>query len=168
MAQSGAAVGYLSPAYTNAFLAPSSSPAKANKLPVASLRNAATRTDLVPTFQNAALAAGTVAAPTTLVRARVQTNWVPIVSNPTLGYPISGTSEIILSQCYANPSATSSIVNFLNTHYHSNAALIHGYGFDVVPATFLSEIGNDFLSDTHGFRLNIGNAVVCTGPVQGR
>ncbi|CAB3772454.1 substrate-binding domain-containing protein [Paraburkholderia humisilvae] len=162
LAQSGAAIGYLSPDYTNKFLAPSSTTAQQNNLSVASLRLAGTTTDVLPTFANASLAVGTVAAPTTLVRARVQTNWVPAASNPTAGYPISGTSQIIVSQCYADSTAASAVVNFLKTHYNSNAALLNGNGFATVPSSYLTAIGADFLSNTSGFNLDIGNTSVCT------
>jgi phosphate transport system substrate-binding protein len=98
----------------------------------------------------------------------VQTNWVPAAANPTTGYPVSGTSEIIVSQCYADATAASSLVSFLKTHYNSNAAILDGNGFAVVPPSFVTEIGNDFLSNANSFNLDIGNTSVCTGTVTGR
>jgi phosphate transport system substrate-binding protein len=44
------AISYLSPAWTNTFLAPSSAPAAVNQFEVASLRNFTTNTDIAPTF----------------------------------------------------------------------------------------------------------------------
>ncbi|MGK8779942.1 substrate-binding domain-containing protein [Burkholderia cenocepacia] len=167
-----AAIAYLSPDYTNTFLAPSSSPAQTNNLSVASLRNTATGTDVTPTYQNATAAIGTVAAPSTKLLAKTPTNWVPNASNPTTGYPISGTSQIILSQCYANhgnsPTVAASVVDFLKLHYNSNAAILHGNGFDSVPASFATAINNDFLSNASTWNLDIGNATVCSGTVTGR
>nr|WP_175801240.1 substrate-binding domain-containing protein [Burkholderia anthina] len=167
-----AAIAYLSPDYTNTFLAPSSSPAQTNNLSVASLRNAATGTDVTPTYQNATAAVGTVTAPGTKALAKVPTNWVPNASNPTTGYPISGTSQIIVSQCYANhsnsPTVAASVVDFLKLHYNSNAAILHGNGFDSVPSSFATAINNDFLSNASTWNLDIGNATVCSGTVTGR
>ncbi|WP_114814335.1 substrate-binding domain-containing protein [Paraburkholderia kururiensis] len=171
LALSGAGVGYLSPDYTNTFLAPSSSPAKTNNLSVASLRNDFTGTDIVPTYQNATTAIGTAKAPSAQLTAKNPANWVPAVSNPTTGYPIAGTSQIIVSQCYANPGSNSpspaaAVVDFLTQHYSSsNAATLHGNGFDSVPSGFLTAINNDFLSNASTWNLNIGNTTGCSGKV---
>ncbi|WP_408463668.1 substrate-binding domain-containing protein [Paraburkholderia fungorum] len=166
-----AGVGYLSPDYTNSFLATSTSaPAATNALAVASLFNTSTGADVVPTYQNATLALGTVALPS---NPAVQTQWVPNSANPSTGYPISGTSQIIVSQCYANhsnsPTVNASVVDFLNLHYNnaSNAAILHGNGFDTVPTNYASAITTDFLTTVKGQTLNIGNASVC-GAVAGR
>ncbi|WP_175834686.1 substrate-binding domain-containing protein [Burkholderia anthina] len=167
-----AAIAYLGPAHTNTFLAPSSSPAQINNLSVASLRNATTNTDVTPTYQNATAAIGIVAPPATKLLAKMPTKWVPNASNPTTGYPISGTSQIILSQCYANhgnsPTVAASVVDFLKLHYNSNASLLHGYGFDSIPLHFVTPINNDFLSNASTWNLDIGNATVCSGTVTGR
>ncbi|MDQ7979713.1 substrate-binding domain-containing protein [Paraburkholderia sp. SARCC-3016] len=164
-----AAVGYLSPDWTNTSLAPSSASAAANQLAVASLRNASTNTDVIPTFANATAAVGTAGAPTVLTASNPAA-WVPNASNPTTGYPISGTSQIIVSQCYANhgntPSVTASVVDFLTQHYSaSNATLLHNNGFDSVPSGFLTAITNDFLTSTN--TLGIGNSTKC-GAIAGR
>ncbi|CAB3643650.1 Alkaline phosphatase L [Paraburkholderia sediminicola] len=165
-----AGVGYVSPDYTNSFLATSTSaPAATNALAVASLRNTSTGADVVPTYQNATLALGTVALPS---NPAVQTQWVPNSANPSVGYPISGTSQIIVSQCYANhsnsPTVNASVVDFLNLHYNnaSNAAILHGNGFDTVPSSYASAITTDFLTGTRA-NLNIGNSTIC-GAVAGR
>ncbi|MBN3791986.1 substrate-binding domain-containing protein [Burkholderia sp. Ac-20353] len=162
-----AAIAYLSPDYTNTFLAPSSSPAQTNNLSVASLRNTTTGKDITPTYQNATTAVGTVALP---ANPADPTQWVPNASNPTVGYPISGTSQIIVSQCYANhgntPSVAASVVDFLTLHYNSNASILHGNGFDSVPSNYATAISSDFLTGTRA-NLNIGNTTVC-GSLAGR
>ncbi|HEY3598580.1 MAG TPA: substrate-binding domain-containing protein [Paraburkholderia sp.] len=167
---STAAVSYLSPDFTNTFLAPSSTPAQINQLRVASLRNPSTNADVVPTFGNATLAIGTVKLPTP-TNAADQSQWVPNASNPAVGYPISGTSQIILSQCYANtgstPTVTAAVVDFLNLHYNSNAGILNGNGFDVVPSALKNLIVTDFLTAGRTNTLNIGNTAVC-GKVAGR
>ncbi|CAB3748144.1 substrate-binding domain-containing protein [Paraburkholderia solisilvae] len=167
------AIGYLSPAWTNTSLAPSSASAAANQLAVASLRNSSTGIDVVPTFVNAATAVGTVLPPTAIT-ARNPANWVPNASNPTTGYPISGTSQIIVSQCYANhsnsPTVAASVVDFLNLHYASNGAILNGNGFATVPSAFATAITSTFLTaPLRGSTntLNIGNTTVC-GAIAGR
>lgn len=172
-----AAVAYLSPDYTNTFLAPSSSSAS-SQLQLASLLNAKDGKYYAPTAGNATTALGTIAPPSTKNLASNQANWVPNAGNPASGYPVSGTSQIILSQCYASPAVTTAVVDYLNGHYNnaSYAAIVHGNGFDTVPSTvapgatqsYQTAITNDFLSNTSGFNLNIGNTSVCTGAVTGR
>jgi phosphate transport system substrate-binding protein len=161
-------VAYISPDYTNTFLAPQSSSAAVN-LSVASLVNSSIANsplgtaDVAPTYQQADKALLATATPPASSRtAAVQTNWVPNSANPTTGYPVSGTSQIILSECYASSSVASSLVNFLNDHY-SNAtytSVVNGNGFDV-PTAYVSAITADFLSNTSGFNLNI-NGSECT------
>ncbi|WP_257146339.1 substrate-binding domain-containing protein [Burkholderia sp. JKS000303] len=171
LALAGAGISYLSPAYTNTFLAPSSAPAQINNLSVASLRNATTNQDVAPTYRNATVALGTVTVPTG-ANAADPRQWVPQASNPTTGYPVSGTSQIILSQCYANtgssPSVAASVVDFLNLHYFSNAAIIHGNGFDTVPSVFSTAIKADFLTPGSGLNIKTGGAVGPCRPYAGR
>ncbi|KVD28347.1 substrate-binding domain-containing protein [Burkholderia ubonensis] len=167
------AVAYLSPDYTNTFLAPSSTvvtAAGALQLPVASLVNAKNGAYYAPTYANASTALGTVTPPTTKLLASNPANWVPNAGNPAAGYPVSGTSQIILSQCYANASVKSAVQDFLNKHYTNAgfASIVHGNGFDTVPSNYQTAISNDFLSNASGFNLDIGNASVCTGTVTGR
>ncbi|OXI82193.1 phosphate ABC transporter substrate-binding protein [Burkholderia sp. AU33423] len=168
----GAAVAYLSPDYTNTFLAPSSTvvtPAGALQLPVASLVNAKNSTYYAPTYANATTALGSVAAPSKLT-ANNPAAWVPAAGNPVSGYPVSGTSQIILSQCYKDSTVKTAVHDFLNSHYTnaSFASIVHGNGFDTVPSNFQTAISADFLSNTSGLNLDIGNTSVCTGTVVGR
>ncbi|RQS14686.1 phosphate ABC transporter substrate-binding protein [Burkholderia sp. Bp9002] len=161
-----AAVAYLSPDYTNTFLAPSSSvvtAAGALQLPVASLVNARNGAYYAPTYASATTALGTVTPPSSATAASDPTQWVPNAGNPSAGYPVSGTSQIILSQCYANASVTSAVQSFLNSHYTnaSFASIVHGNGFDTVPSNFRTAIVADFLSNTSGYGLDIGNASNC-------
>ncbi|WP_434115629.1 substrate-binding domain-containing protein [Paraburkholderia caffeinilytica] len=170
-----AAVAYLSPDYTNTFLAPSSTvvtPTGALQLAVASLVNT-NQTPAVyyaPTYANATTALGSVAPPSTKLTASNPANWVPAAGNPASGYPVSGTSQIILSQCYAASTVKTAVHDFLNDHYTnaSFASIVHGNGFDTVPSTYQTAISNDFLSNASTFNLDIGNTSVCTGTVTGR
>lgn len=167
-----AAVAYLSPDYTNTFLAPLSTvvtSASAFQLPVASLVNATNGTYYAPTYANASTALGSVTPPTG-ARASNPANWVPAAGNPASGYPVSGTSQIILSQCYKDAAVKTAVHDFLNSHYTtaSFASVVHGNGFDTVPSNYQTEISNDFLSNVNANNLDIGNTSVCTGTVVGR
>jgi phosphate transport system substrate-binding protein len=150
------AIAYLSPDWTNTFLAPSSSSASVD-LSVASLRNTTLNADIAPTYQQATAALGTVSAPSTQATAADPTQWVPNAANPTTGYPVSGTSQILLSQCYATSPQTTTVLNFLNAHYTvaANASIINGNGFATVPAAYETAIDNDFLTNESGYNLNI-------------
>ncbi|VWC44355.1 phosphate ABC transporter substrate-binding protein [Burkholderia lata] len=175
LAATGPAVAYLSPDYTNTFLAPQStvvnpSGTTATQLQVASLVNATNGVYYAPNYTNASQALGSVAPPATRIQAANQANWVPNAGTPASGYPVSGTSQIILSQCYADPNVKSAVHDFLNAHYTnaSFASIVHGNGFDTVPSNYQTAISNDFLSNASAFNLDIGNASVCTGTVTGR
>lgn len=163
-----AAIAYLSPDYTNTFLAPSSTVVTSSgalQLPLASLVNANNNTYYAPTYANATTALGTINAPSTKATASDPTQWVPNAANPTAGYPVAGTSQIILSQCYASSSVATAVHDFLNSHYTSAsfASIVHGNGFDTVPSNFQSAISNDFLSNASGWALNINNTASCAG-----
>lgn len=168
-----AAVAYLSPDYTNTFLASQSSVVTSSgalQLPIASLYNSSNSTYYAPTYANATTALGTISAPSTQSTAADPTQWVPVsgsaytaLANPSAGYPVSGTSQIILSQCYANPTVASNVQSFLNNHYTnaSYASVVHGNGFDTVPSSFKTAILADFLSNSSNYGLDINDASTC-------
>jgi phosphate transport system substrate-binding protein len=150
------AIGYLGPDWTNTFLAPSSSSASVD-LSVASLRNTTLNQDIAPTYEQAINALGTVSVPSTQATAADPTQWVPNAANPTTGYPISGTSQILLSQCYAKVPKAETVLNFLTAHYtgSANTSMINGNGFATVPSAYAIAIISDFLSNSSGYNLNI-------------
>ncbi|VWD50777.1 ABC-type phosphate transport system periplasmic component-like protein [Burkholderia lata] len=168
-----AAVAYLSPDYTNTFLASQSTVVTSSgalQLPIASLYNTKNGAYYAPTYANATTALGTISAPSTKAAASDPTQWVPVsgatytaLANPSAGYPVSGTSQIILSQCYADDTTASNVQSFLNNHYtnSSYASVVHGNGFDTVPSGFKTAISADFLSNTSGYGLDINNANSC-------
>ncbi|WP_174986823.1 substrate-binding domain-containing protein [Burkholderia lata] len=169
-----AAVAYLSPAYANTYLAPSSSIVTSSgvlQLPIASLYNSSISAYYAPTYANATTAIGTIAPPSNY-SAGDPTQWVPVsgsayaaLANPADGYPVSGTSQIILSQCYASAAVTLAVHDFLNYHYTnaSYASVIRGNGFDIVPSSLRTAISANFLSNSSTNFLDIGNPDVC-GP----
>ncbi|KAG8148902.1 substrate-binding domain-containing protein [Burkholderia catarinensis] len=173
LSSSGAAVAYLSPDDTNTFLAPLSTVAAASgaeQLQVASLVNTIDGKYYAPTYTNAAMALGTAAAPNNKIAASDPVAWVPNIGNPAAGYPVVGTSQIILSQCYKDPNVTKALHDFLNDHYTNTsfASIVHGNGFGTIPSNFQTAISSDFLSNTSGYNLDIGNTSVCAGTVTGR
>ncbi|HDR9550350.1 TPA: phosphate ABC transporter substrate-binding protein, partial [Burkholderia stabilis] len=141
------------------------------QLPIASLYNSMAMTYYAPTYANATRALGTISAPSTFSAAIDPTQWAPVsglayaaLANPASGYPVSGMSQIILSQCYADPTVMSNVQSFLNNHYTntSYASVVHGNGFDTVPSSFKSAILANFLSNTSGNNLDIGEAGTCS------
>ncbi|KVQ65977.1 phosphate ABC transporter substrate-binding protein, partial [Burkholderia territorii] len=168
-----AAIAYLSPAYTNTYIASQSAVVTSSgalQLPLASLYNTKANAYYAPTYANATTAIGTISAPSMQVTATDPTQWVPVsgsaytaLANPSAGYPVSGTSQIILSQCYADATVASNVQSFLNNHYTnaSYASVIHGNGFDNVPSGFKTAISADFLSNSSGYGLDINDASTC-------
>ncbi|WP_412024244.1 substrate-binding domain-containing protein [Burkholderia cepacia] len=175
-----AAVAYLSPAYTNTFLASQSSVVTSSgalQLPIASLYNMKDARYYAPTYANATKALGMISAPSGSEVAD-PTKWVPVsgpaymaLANPASGYPISGTNQIILSQCYADHVAARAVHDYLNNHYTnaSFASVVRGNGFDTVPPSFQAAISANFLSNTSAYFLDIDDSLVCVpGGYDGR
>ncbi|VWB14839.1 ABC-type phosphate transport system periplasmic component-like protein [Burkholderia lata] len=165
-----AAVAYLSPDYTNTFLASQSSVVTSSgalQLPIASLYNTTAKAYYAPTYANATKALGTISTPADPTNPNA---WVPVsgsdyaaLANPSAGYPVSGTSQIILSQCYSNAAAGTAVHDFLNNHYMnaSYASVVHGNGFDTVPSSFQTAISANFLSNSSNNFLDINDSSVC-------
>ncbi|MBB1627368.1 substrate-binding domain-containing protein [Achromobacter sp. UMC71] len=94
-------------------------------------------------------------------------NWVRIVSQPRHGYPIVGTTNVVLSQCYADPAVAAAIRLFFKRFYEDTLRVSN---HQMVPlpapvrarllATFVTPVGDSS-------RLNIGNPVIC-GDLAGR
>jgi phosphate transport system substrate-binding protein len=167
-----AAVAYLIPAHTNAFPASKSTvmtSAGALQLPIASLYNSTNDAYYAPANANATMAFGTISPPSSCPSCPVDPNaWVPVsgaaysaLANPPYGYPVSGTSQIILSQCYADPTVASNVRSFLNNHYTnaSFASVVRGNGFDTVPSSFQAAISANFLSNSSGNNLDINDGI---------
>nr|WP_233837460.1 substrate-binding domain-containing protein [Paraburkholderia sp. ZP32-5] len=169
-----ALVAYLGPDYTNTFLAPKSAVVTSSgavQLSVASLQNsAASGAPIVaPTAANASAAVSGGMILTS--NPADQTQWGPTsgsaytaLANPTAGYPISGTSQIILSQCYRDATVGQAMYDFLNDHYTdaSFISLAQGYGFATLPTVFTTHIVDVFVVGNKA-HLNINNSTVCGG-----
>jgi len=102
-------------------------------------------------------------------------NWVAIVADPEDGYPIVGTTNLLVSQCYDSASrvgtnkteAERAVSDYLDAHY-ANTARISAHGLVPLPPTFVADIQAAFTtgSDFSG-QLAIGNFTYCN-TVQGR
>ncbi|MCR6476357.1 substrate-binding domain-containing protein [Variovorax sp. ZS18.2.2] len=98
--------------------------------------------------------------------------WVPAYVKPPVSgtgasYPIFGTTNLLLNQCYKDPAITTKVRNFLARLYvpsplvasHGFAALPDGTGAAGANANWKSAIQTTFLTTTAA--LGIGNPNVC-------
>ncbi|GGY04313.1 substrate-binding domain-containing protein [Paludibacterium paludis] len=101
-----------------------------------------------------------------------QLNWVPgyvlpATAGPRAKYPIYGTTNLLINQCYADGvgattvgGAVKDFVTKLNNGGYDS--LISQHQFVKLPASWLNAIKSVFITgDSNG--LNIGNASVCNG-----
>lgn len=93
-------------------------------------------------------------------------NWVPAYSVPASAYPIYGTTNLLIGQCYAGGvgagtpgGAVKGFLNGLNNGTYDS--YITGHNFVKLPAAWNTAIKDAFL--TAGSSLEIGNASVCNG-----
>ncbi|MFP3740343.1 hypothetical protein SB860_36525, partial [Burkholderia sp. SIMBA_019] len=66
-------------------------------------------------------------------------NWVRIVADPPSGYPIVGSTNLVLSQCYADTIVTSALRVFLKRLYEDPAA-IASHQLTPLPATLRAHL----------------------------
>ncbi|SAI72978.1 Phosphate-binding protein [Bordetella ansorpii] len=101
--------------------------------------------------------------------------WVTTVPSPAAGYPIVGTTNILVSQCYvgartgSNPNAVEAAVrNYLDAHY-DNIDQIEAHGLVPLPPTLVTGIRNRFINGSLlGGQLQIGNGPAYCNSVAGR
>ncbi|WP_198173446.1 substrate-binding domain-containing protein [Cupriavidus sp. USMAA2-4] len=91
------------------------------------------------------------------------TKWVPVVSNPSQGYPIVGTTNLILSQCYNAAAdlgnATLVLREFFDRFHARYAAVktaIGDHQFIALPDAFVDAATATFLGTGDGQSLQIG------------
>ncbi len=165
--------GYLSPDYTS--IAPNSP--NTTSLKVASLKNATNNVAYQPNISNTTIGlahggAGSTnpTPPSSQSAAMDPLNWVPAIPVTTAGYSIVGYTTLDLSSCYANKSAGSLMVTFINdviANTGTYATITKNDGF--VPlvnsgaAKFASAVKADFTSNSSGYGLNVDNATLCSG-----
>lgn len=90
-------------------------------------------------------------------------NWIRSTVNPSAGYPISGYTNLVLSQCYVDATVTAAVKDFLTKHYAAaNSARIDDHKLVSLSTTNRSRILAAFVTGTSA-NLNVGNATVCGG-----
>jgi ABC-type phosphate transport system substrate-binding protein len=116
------------------------------------------------TTANVVLALSSAFVPTNSASGNPQ-QWVPVVANPASGYPISGYSNLIFSQCYLDGGVAANIRAFLTTHYSlpGNALATVAHGFAPIPSIWKRAVTANFITNTTGNNLDINNPNVCTG-----
>ena len=86
-------------------------------------------------------------------------------ANPSTGYPIVASTNLIFSQCYADSGDESKIRQFVGNHYDVNYTLndqeIEEAGFVKLPAAWLNAVRDNFWASNSS--LSIGNANVLMG-----
>ncbi|WP_085582256.1 MULTISPECIES: substrate-binding domain-containing protein [unclassified Pseudomonas] len=115
-----------------------------------------------PTTANVSLALGSAALPTTPSN---PAQWVPVVPNPSSGYPIVAYTNFVFGQCYKDASVANDVRSFLTTHYSNpgnNAATV-AHSFTPVPTNWKAAVTANFITNTSGNNLDINNASVCNG-----
>ncbi|WP_238922538.1 PstS family phosphate ABC transporter substrate-binding protein [Achromobacter ruhlandii] len=94
-------------------------------------------------------------------------NWVRILPDPQRGYPIAGSTNLVLSQCYTDALTTGAMRLFLKRLYDDPAA-ISRHQLVPLPVVMRTRLLGTFVSLAGTpARLNLGNPTVC-GDVAGR
>jgi phosphate transport system substrate-binding protein len=163
-------IGYLSPDFTQ--IAPANNGAPG--FPFVAKIGATAATAILPDTTHTLSALGTAARPSNLSN---QTQWVPAVPNPSVGYPIVGYTTWELASCYASGSTGSAIVTFLRNLYNVTGSApavfnqINSRGFVPVTGssktnpvqanTLANDINSAFLTSTSSLAIN--TTTNCTG-----
>lgn len=175
-------IGYLSPDFTAIAATPAAAPTGKNSyktLFVTKVTNAndgaAYLPDLASTgtaLLNPGASASNVTPPSGN-DAYDQTKWVPIIPNPSKGYPIVGFTNLVVAQCYdTTKQAGANLINFLGRHYAGNYDnLLNNNGFVTLKSagltSFVTAIQTTLLADTGAKKLFLAmnNGTGCKGVV---
>ena len=95
-------------------------------------------------------------------------NWVPAYTLPTTGYPIFGTTNFLVGQCYATAAKKDGVRHLLSRFYGDGSAdsatiasKIATHNFIELPTSWKDAIKTNFLAASGS--LAIGDASVCNG-----
>jgi phosphate transport system substrate-binding protein len=140
----------------------------ANGNPAAALLNSHTSTYIDPTATASIAAYASATPPSGAARSNPE-NWAPFVTDPTAGYPIVGTTNIVLGQIQS-PDRVSALVNdgtgsdpegFLHWYYRANNAvpndILSPAALGVLPSNWLQAINDTFITNASSLGLNIHN-----------
>jgi ABC-type phosphate transport system substrate-binding protein len=172
------AIGYISPDYTS--LLAKTSFARVNGAP-STIKIAAAqvgKTPILPTVAaittglNRATAGYHTTAPSTAAQGANPSNWVPLVTEVSGGYPIVGYTTYDFAQCYADPTITSAVLAYLKAHYtkgDTEQVDQTDNGFVLIAnsaaSKFLTAINQHILANLGSaktaWNTNIGNTGVC-------
>lgn len=95
-------------------------------------------------------------------------NWIRSSVNPPAGYPIVGTTNFVVSQCYADAAVTTAVKNFLTRHYAANNPYPANHLLVPLSPANRARVLSAFVTGTGSTaNLNIGNATIC-GSYAGR
>lgn len=87
--------------------------------------------------------------------------WVPEYALPSSGYPIFGTTNLLVSQCYDDTAVQTKVAGFLSNLYNTTTfnANIAAHAFIQLPPSWKTAINNAFLDSNSA--LSIGKTDVC-------
>ncbi|AYN19511.1 substrate-binding domain-containing protein [Alcaligenes aquatilis] len=147
-------IGYVSPDYTD----------EGNNAVVARVNG------LLPTQINPQAVIEAVPVPSTAVQRRDPLAWGISNPNPSRGYPIVGSTNLILSQCYQSATDNARIRDALNKLYGTAGtwdSQITAHGFIPLPAAWKTAIHQTFWNQADSLELAVGDPTECT-PGRGR
>ncbi|MBO9685296.1 MAG: substrate-binding domain-containing protein [Mitsuaria chitosanitabida] len=128
--------------------------------------NVARINTFLPTAASIQSAISAITPPATALARANPLNWVPAYAVPTGAYPIYGTTNLVLGQCYAggigagtSAAAVKDFVTKLNNGAYDSKIASHN--FVKLPANWNTAIQQAFL--TSGSTLEIGATSVCAG-----
>ena len=144
----------------------SSTQATTYTIPAASLQVGSGSTFVQPTAANAVTAYNTASPPSGSDRAD-PSKWVAFVTNPSTGYPVVGTTNVVMGTCYAsarlntliNDGSGSTPEGFLHWYYRNTNTIpgdiLSNAALGTLPAAWNTAINETFITNTSGLNLNI-------------
>lgn len=148
------AIGYVSPDFVD----------EANNAVVARING------LLPTDVNVQAAVAAVSVPSTDEERSNPLLWGISNANPSQGYSIVASTNLILSQCYEDFFDADDLRVALDNLYGTAGtwdATIQSHGFIPLPANWKTQIHQTFVNQADALELAVGHPTVC-GAVQGR
>lgn len=147
-------IGYLSPDYTQIVASPNTTGGPAPYV--------ATVDGVSPTVANVANALST--APTPTIDTSNPNSAIPVVANPSKGYPIVGYTTFLMPQCFADPTVATALKSFISATYRQTIyrTIISNGGFATPPSALVSLINSTYLGSSNT-SLNGAGSGGCSG-----
>jgi ABC-type phosphate transport system substrate-binding protein len=116
----------------------------------------------LPTEVNVQAAIANVPVPASAADKADPLKWGISNPNPSTGYPVVASTNLLFSQCYLSTTDNARIRAFVNQQYNgTNDAAIASHSFIALPQAWKDAILATFYTSTSA--LSIGNASVCAG-----